>query len=94
MERLLDRAARELSLDPAEIRRRNLITAEKMPYRVGLIFRDGKPVVYDSGDYPATLENALSLARYAEFALRQREALEQGRHIGIGIGSYVEGECS
>jgi aerobic carbon-monoxide dehydrogenase large subunit len=91
MERLLDRAARELSLDPAEIRRRNLIAAEKMPYRVGLIFRDGKPVVYDSGDYPATLENALSLARYAEFPRRQREALQQGRHIGIGIGSYVEG---
>ena len=91
MERLLDRAARELSLDPAEIRRRNLIAAEQMPYRVGLTFRDGKPVVYDSGDYPATLEKALALSRYRDFPRRQREAREDGRHIGIGIGSYVEG---
>jgi carbon-monoxide dehydrogenase large subunit len=91
MERLLDRAARELSIDPAEIRRRNLIQKEQMPYRVGLTFRDGKPVVYDSGDYPATHEKALVLARYREFPRRQKEALEQGRYIGIGIGSYVEG---
>ena len=91
MERLLDRAARELSLDPAEIRRRNLIAAEQMPYRVGLTFRDGKPVVYDSGDYPATLEKALTLSGYRDFPRRRREAGEQGRHIGIGIGSYVEG---
>ncbi len=91
MERLLDRAARELALDPAEIRRLNLIAAEQMPYRVGLTFRDGKPVVYDSGDYPATLEKALALSRYRDFPRRQKEAREQGRHIGIGIGSYVEG---
>ncbi len=91
MERLLDRAARELSLDPAEIRRRNLIQPEQMPYRVGLTFRDGKPVIYDSGDYPATLEKVLALSRYHDFPRRQREALQQGRHIGIGIGSYVEG---
>src|ERR1700704_4258598 len=91
MERLLDRAARELSLDRAEIRRRNLILKSQMPYRVGLIFRDGKPVVYDSGDYPATLEKALALADYREFPQRQKEALRQARHIGIGIGSYVEG---
>src|SRR5258706_830493 len=91
MERLLDRAARELALDPAEIRRRNLIQKSQMPYRVGLVFRDGKPVVYDSGDYPATLEKALALADYRDFPRRQKEALAQGRHIGIGIGSYVEG---
>jgi carbon-monoxide dehydrogenase large subunit len=91
MERLLDRAARELSLDPADLRRRNLIQAEQMPYRVGLTFRDGKPVIYDSGDYPATLEKALLIAQYREFPQRQQEALKQGRHIGIGIGSYVEG---
>jgi carbon-monoxide dehydrogenase large subunit len=91
MERLLDRAAREFCLDPAEIRRRNLIAAEQMPYRVGLTFRDGKPVVYDSGDYPATLEKALALSNYRDFPRRQKEARAQGRHVGIGIGSYVEG---
>jgi carbon-monoxide dehydrogenase large subunit len=91
MERLLDRAARELSLDPAELRRRNLIQTTQMPYCVGLTFRDGKPVVYDSGDYPATLEKALALAHYRDFPRRQKDALEHGRYIGIGIGSYVEG---
>jgi len=91
MERLMDRAARELHLDPAEIRRRNLIQSSQMPYAVGLTFRDGKPVVYDSGDYPAALEKVLALSAYAQFPRRQKEALAQGRHIGIGIGSYVEG---
>jgi carbon-monoxide dehydrogenase large subunit len=91
MERLMDRAARELKLDPAELRRRNLIQPDQMPYKVGLTFRDGKPVVYDSGDYPATLDKALALANYVDFPRRQRIAREDGRHIGIGIGSYVEG---
>ena len=91
MERLMDRAARELDIDPAEIRRRNLIQPSQMPYAVGLTFRDGKPVVYDSGDYPATLEKALQLSAYRDFSRRQKEAREEGRYIGIGIGSYVEG---
>jgi carbon-monoxide dehydrogenase large subunit len=91
MERLMDRAARELALDPAEIRRRNLIPPSAMPYAVGLTFRDGKPVVYDSGDYPATLEKVLALSDYRDFPRRQKDALDQGRYIGIGIGSYVEG---
>ena len=91
MERLMDRAARELGIDPAEIRRRNLIQPSQMPYAVGLTFRDGKPVVYDSGDYPAALENALKLSGYSDFPRRQKEARAQGRYIGIGIGSYVEG---
>src|SRR5712671_4104386 len=91
MERLMDRAARELHLDPAEIRRRNLIGASEMPYPVGLMFRDGKPVVYDSGDYPAAFDKALALSRYSDFPRRQREARTHGRYIGIGIGSYVEG---
>ena len=91
MERLLDRAARELNMDPAEIRRRNLIQPEQMPYKVGLTFRDGKPVVYDSGDYPAAFDKALAISRYSEFPERQKRAREEGRYIGIGIGSYVEG---
>jgi carbon-monoxide dehydrogenase large subunit len=91
MERLLDRAARELRIDPAELRQRNLIQPEQMPYKVGLTFRDGKPVVYDSGNYPAAFDNALALAAYADFPSRQRLAREEGRYVGIGIGSYVEG---
>jgi aerobic carbon-monoxide dehydrogenase large subunit len=90
-ERLLDRAARELHLDPAEIRARNLIPKSKMPYTVGLVFRDGKPVVYDSGDYPSVFEKAIALSDYRDFPRRQAQARKAGRYIGIGIGSYVEG---
>ena len=62
MERLMDRVARELGIDRAEVRRRNLIQPEQMPYAVGLVFRDGKPLVYDSGDYPQGQDAALALA--------------------------------
>ena len=91
MERLMDRVARELGLDPAEVRRRNFIQPQQMPYAVGLIFRDGKPLVYDSGDYPKAQAEALALAGYADFPARKAAALAAGRHIGIGIANYVEG---
>jgi carbon-monoxide dehydrogenase large subunit len=90
MERLMDRVATELNLDPAEMRRRNLIRPEQMPYKVGIIFRDGRPVIYDSGDYPTCQATALTAAGYDGFAARQREARAKGRHIGIGIGNAVE----
>ncbi len=91
MERLMDKAAGKLGLDPAELRRRNLVQPAQMPYAVGLIFRDGKPLTYDSGDYPACFEKALELADYAGFPARKAAARAAGRFIGIGIGSYVEG---
>ncbi len=91
MERLLDLVARNLGRDPAEIRRRNLIPADAMPYEMGLTYRDGAPVIYDSGDYPEAQRLALEHAGYADFEDRRKAALEQGRYIGIGIGNYVEG---
>jgi aerobic carbon-monoxide dehydrogenase large subunit len=91
MERLMDRVAGELSLDRAEVRRRNFIKPEQMPYTVGLTFRDGKPLVYDSGDYPKGQETALAAAEYDGFHERRKAALEQGRFIGIGLANYVEG---
>ncbi|MDB5594080.1 MAG: carbon monoxide dehydrogenase large subunit [Hyphomicrobiales bacterium] len=91
MERLLDRVARELSIDTVEVRRRNLIQPEQMPYSVGLIFRDGKPLIYDSGDYPKAQEAAVSLSGYAGFKERQKSALQAGKYLGIGIANYVEG---
>ncbi len=60
MERILDAAAREAGIDRFELRRRNLIAADAMPYEVGISYRDGNPVVYDSGDYPAVFEMALA----------------------------------
>jgi carbon-monoxide dehydrogenase large subunit len=90
MERLMDRVAREMNLDPAEVRRRNFIRPEQMPYKVGILFRDGRPVTYDSGDYPACQATALAAAGYDGFAARQREARAKGRYIGMGIGNAVE----
>jgi len=91
MERLLDRIARELKLDRAEVRRRNMIQPEQMPYSVGLIFRDGKPLIYHGGDYPRSQATAIRESGYESFAVRQTAARKQGRYIGIGIANYVEG---
>ena len=91
MERLMDRIAREFQLDPAEVRRRNFIQPAQMPYNVGVIFRDGKEVVYDSGDYPVCQDAALKAIDYDLFRQRQAEARKQKRYIGIGIGNAVEG---
>jgi len=90
MERLMDRVARELELDPAEVRRRNFIQPGQMPYNVGIIFRDGRPVTYDSGDYPACQAGALEAADYDGFRDRQQKARSEGRYIGIGISNAVE----
>jgi carbon-monoxide dehydrogenase large subunit len=62
-----------------------------MPYSVGLVFRDGKPVVYTSGDFPKSQSRALALADYDGFRARQTKARAQSRYLGIGIGNYVEG---
>jgi carbon-monoxide dehydrogenase large subunit len=91
MERLMDRVARELQLDRAEVRARNMIAPQQMPYSVGLLFRDGKPLVYASGDFPRSQTRALALSDYAGFRARQAAARADGRYLGIGIGNYVEG---
>jgi len=91
MERLMDRVAREVGLDRAEVRRRNLIQPEQMPYAVGLIFRDGMPLVYHGGDYPRSQAAAIERARYDNFCQRQARARELGRYLGIGLANYVEG---
>ena len=91
MERLLDRVARELGMDRADVRRRNLIPADKIPYRTKLKSRGALPMTLDSGDFPACLEGAIEKAGYGDFPTRQKTALEEGRHIGIGIANYVKG---
>ena len=90
MDRILDAIARATGLDPAEVRRRNIIRPEEMPFRNGLIYRDGNPVTYEGIDFPAMLEAALERSDYKGWRERQRKAREQGRFIGIGISSYVE----
>jgi carbon-monoxide dehydrogenase large subunit len=92
MERTIDLVARTLGLEPAEVRRRNMIRAEEMPYRVGIPYRDGEPIVYDSGDYPGALQKALDAVGGVEaFRHRQHAARREGRYLGLGIGCYIEG---
>lgn len=91
MERILDKAAHVLGIDRAEIRRRNFIQPEQMPYNNGFIYRDGKPMVYDSGDYPKCQALALDKISYDDFQIRKAKALEEGRYLGIGIANFVEG---
>jgi aerobic carbon-monoxide dehydrogenase large subunit len=92
MERTIDLVAQTLGLEPAEVRRRNMIRAEEMPYRVGIPYRDGEPIVYDSGDYPGALQKALDAVGGVEaFRRRQHGARREGRYLGLGIGCYIEG---
>jgi aerobic carbon-monoxide dehydrogenase large subunit len=92
MERIVDLIAGELGLEPAEVRLRNMIRADEMPFRMGMPYRDGQPIVYDGGDYPGALEKALrAIGGLGAFRERQRAAWEEGRYLGLGIGCYVEG---
>ncbi|MCB8987894.1 MAG: xanthine dehydrogenase family protein molybdopterin-binding subunit [Ardenticatenaceae bacterium] len=92
MERLLDIAARELGLDRTEIRRRNFIRPDQFPYDNEIIYQDFAPLTYDSGNYEPALDKAMALIGYEEFfAKTQPKARANGRFLGLGIVSYVEG---
>ncbi|HUK08630.1 MAG TPA: xanthine dehydrogenase family protein molybdopterin-binding subunit [Stellaceae bacterium] len=92
MERCMDLVAAAIGAEPAEVRRRNMIRADEMPYAMGIPYRDGEPIVYDSGDFPAGLQKALDAVGGIEsFRRRQQEARRQGRYLGLGIGCYTEG---
>ncbi len=84
LERMVDLAARELDLDPAEIRRMNFLQPDEFPYFIPT----GN--VYDSGDYGGVLDKALELADYSGWRQRQAEARAEGRHVGIGICTCQE----
>src|SRR3989442_8257752 len=91
MERLMDRVADELDLDRMEVRRRNFIQPHEFPYHVGLLYQDNAPLVYDSGDYPATLDKALEIIGYDRWPDERARYRREGRHVGLGIACYVEG---
>lgn len=90
MERLLDEIARHLNLDRAEIRRRNLIPAEVMPYELPMKTREATPIIYDSGDFPGCQARAVDAVGYEAFGVRQKRALDEGRYIGIGIANMIK----
>jgi carbon-monoxide dehydrogenase large subunit len=84
IERAIDAAADATGIDAAELRRRNLIKAEKIPHTTAF----GNS--YDSGDFPAVFERALEAANYAGFRERKKAAKKRGKLRGIGIGCYLE----
>ncbi|MFZ2492026.1 MAG: molybdopterin-dependent oxidoreductase [Thermoanaerobaculia bacterium] len=83
IERMIDLYAREIGMDPADVRRRNMVQPDQFPYENGLGW------TYDSGDYPAALDKALAKIDYANLAARKEEAKQRGKRLGVGIGSYV-----
>ncbi|HXF98510.1 MAG TPA: xanthine dehydrogenase family protein molybdopterin-binding subunit [Gaiellaceae bacterium] len=83
VERLVDQVARRLGMDPAEVRRRNLIPPDRFPYK-------GLHHVFDSGRYEDCLDKALELVDYSGWRERQQRMREQGRLVGVGLSFYVE----
>src|SRR5262249_58113839 len=79
LERLVDEAARITGIDPVKLRRRNLIKPSAMPYKTAI------GTTYDSGEFEAILDKAVTLADYAGFKQRKRESAKHAKHRGIGI---------
>jgi len=84
IERVIDVAARELGIDPIELRRRNLIPASSMPFKTGLVF------TYDCGDFARVMDMALALADHAGFERRRVEARQRGMLLGLGLANPIE----
>lgn len=91
MERMMDRIAEHLGIEVDEVRRRNLIQPDDFPYQVGLRFRDGSPLTYDSGDFPALLDGVVSRIDIPAFRAVQAAERRHGRYLGLGLAMYVEG---
>jgi carbon-monoxide dehydrogenase large subunit len=87
-ERLVDRIAARLGIDPAELRELNLVPAEAMPYRVGL--GDGAEMVYDSGDYPHTMRTLLEEIGYPELKRDVAARRAEGEQVSLGLAAYIE----
>jgi len=91
MERTMDRIADDLGLDRALVRERNLIQADQFPYDHHLTFQDGRPVIYDSGDYPGLMSKLKDLVGWSEAETLRAEASARGKLLGVGMALYVEG---
>ena len=92
MERVMDAIAADLGLDRTVVRERNFIRPEEMPYDHGLVFQDGRPLVYDSGDFPASLAKLKAAGRLGRLrGVPRRRRAPRGARVGIGLACYVEG---
>ncbi|HUZ83841.1 MAG TPA: xanthine dehydrogenase family protein molybdopterin-binding subunit, partial [Gaiellales bacterium] len=90
MERLIEEIAAERGIDPVQLRLHNMAGPGELPLDRGIATHSVGPIVYDSGDYPEALRRVLALADYDELRAEQARLREQGRHLGIGIASYME----
>jgi carbon-monoxide dehydrogenase large subunit len=88
VERTIDLVARELNMDPVEVRRRNFIQPADFPYAPADNILAG--LKYDSGDYDKALNKALEMVGYDSFRKEQEQARKQGRYLGIGLSTYIE----
>jgi aerobic carbon-monoxide dehydrogenase large subunit len=91
MERTIDRIAAALGLGRDEVRARNLVGPDEFPYDFAMTFQDGRPLIYDSGDYPGLLSRLRQLVGWDGFPAEQASAAASGRRLGIGLACYVEG---
>lgn len=91
MERTIDAIADFLGLSRDQVRANNFILPSEMPYDHQLIFQDGRPLIYDSGDYPASLAMLKQMIGWDEFETFRAAARADGRQVGIGMACYVEG---
>ncbi|HLH92234.1 MAG TPA: xanthine dehydrogenase family protein molybdopterin-binding subunit [Xanthobacteraceae bacterium] len=91
IERCLDAIAHELKLDLAEVRRRNIVPPDRMPYATGLTARSGSSITYDSGDFPEMMEMVLGAIDHAGFAARQQVARAKGHYLGLGMAMGIKG---
>jgi CO/xanthine dehydrogenase Mo-binding subunit len=91
MERTMDRIAQALGRDRTAVRAANFIQPDEFPFDQHMTFQDGRPLIYDSGDYPAQLAMIKEIVGWDDFPARRAAAAAQGRLLGIGIGCYVEG---
>ena len=90
IERAMDALARELGMDPVELRQRNLIPADQHPYDTGLTSAGRGPVVYDSGDFPRCMALALETLDLPARRREQAQLRGEGRYLGIGVVNYIE----
>ena len=84
IERLVDKAARELGVDPIELRRKNFIQPDQYPYQTPVA------VVYDTGNYPATMDKLIEISDHAGFEKRAAESKARGKLRGFGVAHYIE----
>lgn len=92
MERLLDLAAKEMEMDPLELRRQNFIPPDQFPWKQGIVYQDFSELTYDSGNYEPVLDKAMDMIGWQDFRKNEGPRLRaEGKHVGIGLVMYVEG---